>query len=152
MQIIQMADRLRICIMAFSFWGFGVTVRAINLAAITPGPLRGHRSADIGPEVWLTLHRSLVYDNPLGRLIWHTCSTVRLMKTSCRLITRQQSSAFGREDRTECSNWASKVEKKGHSSDTVFVGARQACQNWGFHAQSSPVVTENREIVSGLLM
>lgn len=42
----------------FIILGVRVRVGAISLAAITPGALRGHRSADIGPEVWLTLHRS----------------------------------------------------------------------------------------------
>lgn len=45
------------------------------------------------------------------------------------------------------------MEKKRDSSDTVFVGARQACQNLEFHAQSSPGFTQNGEmekIVCGL--
>lgn len=109
-----MADRLHICIMALSFGAVCHRPSHQSSGDHTWCPARSPQ-ADIGSEVWLTRHRSPVYDNPLGCLIWHTCSTVRLMKTSCRLITRQQSGAFGRVGRTECShteppNWR---EKKG---------------------------------------
>lgn len=106
-----MTDRLHICIMALSFgaWCHGPSHQSSG--DHTRCPMRSPQ-ADIDSGVWPTLHRSLVFDNPLGCLIWSTCSTVRWMKISCRLITRQRSSAFGREDRMEYSNWASKLEKK----------------------------------------